>query len=331
MPTTVRAWSLPARTPRRDPIAGPAVDVNAWGVYTNTSPAGSYRAFGASHLQWAGEAQIDEIGRKCGLDGVQMRELNLLEPGEYVRPGGKPLDADLKGDIRKCADNLDWDSPKPPNVGRGVSVGLLAAGAHPVSTAFARMEADGKVVLYVSSTDMGQGARTVFSQIVAEELALTVDQVRVMGGDTQVTPYDRSTGASRSTTLAGMAVHALRGGTARAAFRYRQPAIRVAAGSAGDARRRDLARGRIAHLPRSDQGAFRHGRRRADRPGRGAAGARQRLLRRRAGVLGGLHRRHRAGSRSRHRQDHPAAKPPAWPMSARRSTRSRSKPRRWAV
>src|SRR5690606_37983756 len=84
--------------------------------------------------------------------------------------------------------------------------GLLAAGAHPVSTAFARMEADGKVVLYVSSTDMGQGARTVFSQIVAEELALSVDQVRVMGGDTQDTPYDRSTGASRSTTLAGLAV-----------------------------------------------------------------------------------------------------------------------------
>ena len=188
------------------PYRWSAVDVNAWGVYTNTSPAGSYRAFGASHLQWAGEAQIDEIGRKCGLDGVQMRELNLLEPGESVRPGGKPLDADLKGDIRKCANNLDWDSPKPANVGRGISVGLLAAGAHPVSTAFARMEADGKVVLYVSSTEMGQGARTVFSQIVAEELALSVDQVRVMGGDTQVTPYDRSTGASRSTTLAGMAV-----------------------------------------------------------------------------------------------------------------------------
>lgn len=188
------------------PYRWTAVDVDAWGVYTNTSPAGSYRAFGASHLQWIGEAQIDEIGRRCGLDGVEMRELNLLEPGEYVRPGGKPLDADLKGDIRKVAANLDWDSPKPPNVGRGVSVGLLAAGAHPVSTAFSRMEADGKVVLYVSSTDMGQGARTVFSQIVAEELGLTMDQVRVMGGDTGVTPYDRSTGASRSTTLAGMAV-----------------------------------------------------------------------------------------------------------------------------
>lgn len=188
------------------PYRWSAVKVDAWGVYTNTSPAGSYRAFGASHLQWVGELQVDEIGRRCGLDGLQMRERNLLTPGEYVRPGGKPLDADLIGDIRQVARNLDWGSDKPGNVGRGLSVGLLAAGAHPVSTAFCRMEADGTVTVYGSSTDMGQGVRTVYTQIMAQELALPVDRVRVVGGDTQVTPYDRSTGASRSTTLAGMAV-----------------------------------------------------------------------------------------------------------------------------
>jgi CO/xanthine dehydrogenase Mo-binding subunit len=188
------------------PYRWEAVKVDAWGVYTNTSPAGSYRAFGATHLQWCGEAQIDEIGRRCGLDAIRMREKNLLTPGEFVRPGGKPLDADLIGDIRLVARNLGWETPKPPNVGRGVSVGLLAAGAHPVSTAFARLEADGYVTLYVSSTEVGQGARTVFSQIVAEELAMPVEQIKVIGGDTQVTPYDRSTGASRSTTLAGLAV-----------------------------------------------------------------------------------------------------------------------------
>ena len=118
-----------------------------------------------------------------------MRERNLLHRGESVRPGGKPLDADLIGDIRKVAADLDWESPKPAGiVGRGVSVGLLAAGAHPVSTAFARMEADGGVTFYVSSTEVGQGARTVFSQIVAEELALPLEQVRVLGGDTQRHP-----------------------------------------------------------------------------------------------------------------------------------------------
>ena len=189
------------------PYAWEAVKVDAWGVYTNTSPAGSYRAFGATHLQWCGELQIDEIGRRCGLDALQMRERNLLKHGESVRPGGKLLDADLIGDIQRVARSLDWDSPKPAGTsGRGMSVGLLAAGAHPVSTASIRMEADGSLTLLVSSTEVGQGARTVFAQIVAEELGVSPESVRVPGGDTRLTPYDRSTGASRSTTLAGMAV-----------------------------------------------------------------------------------------------------------------------------
>jgi CO/xanthine dehydrogenase Mo-binding subunit len=62
------------------------------------------------------------------------------------------------------------------------------------------------VTLLVSSTEVGQGARTVFAQIAAEELALPLDRIRVPGGDTALTPYDRSTGASRSTTIAGLAV-----------------------------------------------------------------------------------------------------------------------------
>lgn len=205
------------------PYRWEAVKVDAWGVYTNTSPAGSYRAFGASHLQWCGELQVDEIGRRCGLDALQIRERNLLHRGESVRPGGKPLDADLVSDIQHVAASLDWGTPKPEGiVGRGMSVGLLAAGAHPVSTAAIRMEADGGVILLVSSTEVGQGARTVFSQIVAEELAIPLEQIRVLGGDTQVTPYDRSTGASRSTTLAGMAV-------LRAARDIRQQLLTIAA------------------------------------------------------------------------------------------------------
>lgn len=189
------------------PYRWEAVKVDAWGVYTNTSPAGSYRAFGATHLQWCAEMQIDEIGRRCGLDALQMRERNLLRRGEYVRPGGKPLDADLVGDVQRIAAALDWESPKPAGlVGRGMSVGLLAAGAHPVSTAIVRMEADGGLLLLVSSTEVGQGTRTVFSQIVANELGMPMERVRVAGGDTRLTPYDRSTGASRSTTLAGLAV-----------------------------------------------------------------------------------------------------------------------------
>lgn len=187
------------------PYRWESVKVDAWGLYTNTGPAGSYRAFGATHLQWIGALQIDEIARRAGVDRLAIRERNLLRPGEQVRPGGKPLDADLVEDIRKIAEALDWGEEKP-GVGRGFEVGLLAAGAHPVSSAIVRLEADAVATVLVSSTEVGQGARTVFSQIAAEELGLPIEKIRVPGGDTQKTPYDRSTGASRSTTLAGMAV-----------------------------------------------------------------------------------------------------------------------------
>jgi CO/xanthine dehydrogenase Mo-binding subunit len=183
-----------------------AVAVRAKCVYTNTGPAGSYRAFGATHVQWIGESQIDELARRLGIDRVEIRRKNLLLRGEEVRPGAKPMDADLIGDLDKAAAALDWGSPRPKGRGVGVSVGLLAAGAHPVSTATVRLGPDGGVSVLVGTTEVGQGARTVMAQIAAEVLTIPSSRVVVQGADTKYTPYDRSTGASRSTTVAGKAV-----------------------------------------------------------------------------------------------------------------------------
>ncbi len=198
-----------------------AVQVAAHCVYTNTSPAGSYRAFGATHLQWIGESQLDEVARRLSMDRLEIRRRNLLRPGEEVRPGGKPLDADLIGDVEKAAAGVGWSADSgdtagsggSPGVqrgryrrGRGVSVGLLAAGAQPVSMATVRMGPDGSVTVLVGTTELGQGARTVMAQIAAGVLKSPVSKVVVRGTDTRYTPYDRSTGASRSTTVAGLAV-----------------------------------------------------------------------------------------------------------------------------
>jgi CO/xanthine dehydrogenase Mo-binding subunit len=188
------------------PYRWAAYRVDASCVYTNLAPAGSYRAFGATHLQWIGESQVDEVARRAGLDPLEVRRTNLATPGEEVRAGGKPLDADLVGDVEKVAAAVGWGEAKPPLVGRGVSVGLLAAGAHPVSSAICRLEADGRVVVLVGTTEVGQGPRTAFAQIAAEEIGIETERVTVRGADTRFTPYDRSTGASRSTTIAGLAV-----------------------------------------------------------------------------------------------------------------------------
>ncbi len=198
------------------PYRWQALDVQAHCVYTTTSPAGSYRAFGATHLQWIAESQLDEVARRLDIDRLDIRRQNLLRPGEEVRPGGKPLDADLIGDVEKAAAAIGWPTPGAPRTtspihptkrrGRGVSVGLLAAGAHPVSMATVRMGPDGSVTVLAGTTEMGQGARTVMAQIAAGVLRTPVEKVIMRGTDTRFTPYDRSTGASRSTTVAGLAV-----------------------------------------------------------------------------------------------------------------------------
>ncbi|TSA52569.1 MAG: hypothetical protein D4R44_05450 [Actinobacteria bacterium] len=123
-----------------------------------------------------------------------------------MRVKGKPLDADLIGDIEKVAAALGWGDERKPNRGRGISVGLLAAGAHPVSMATVRMDAAAGVSVLVGSTEMGQGTRTVMAQIAAQVLTVPMSKISVPGTDTSFTPYDRSTGASRSTTVAGKAV-----------------------------------------------------------------------------------------------------------------------------
>lgn len=205
------------------PYRWAAYRVDAACVYTNTSPSGSYRAFGATHVQWIGESQVDEVARRCGVDPLELRRQNLCVPGEELRAGGKPLDADLVGDVEKVAEAIGWGGPRRPWRGRGLSVGLLAAGAHPVSNATVRLESDGIAIVLVGTTEKGQGARTVMAQIAAEELGLPLERVRVQGADTRFTPYDRSTGASRSTTLAGLAVQ-------RAARDVRDQLARIAGG-----------------------------------------------------------------------------------------------------
>ena len=142
-------------------------------VYTNTAPAGSYRAFGATHLQWIGELQVDELARRAGIDPLEVRRQNLCAPGEELRAGGKPLDADLVGDVEKVAAG--------DRLGRASGAGHRAAASRSACSPPARirsrapscrMEADGNAVVLVGTTEVGQGARTVFAQIAAEELRL---------------------------------------------------------------------------------------------------------------------------------------------------------------
>ncbi len=186
------------------PYKIPALRVRSTSTFTNTVPASSLRGFGAPQGNIAGELQMDEAALRLGIDAVELRLRNILGPGEELLPGKRGLDADLKEDLRSLASSLGWPGAGPGSVGLGVSAS--DAGAYPTSTAAVRIHSDGSVTLFTGSTELGQGSRTVLSQVAAEELGLTLENVAIVGGDTGVVTYERTTGASRTTTVTGRAV-----------------------------------------------------------------------------------------------------------------------------
>ena len=185
----------------------PNIRTDAYQVYTNTGSAGSYRAIGAPQVIYAGESQIEMLAEKLGIDPAELRMKNLLKPGQELRPGLKGIDADLSSSLKTLVRASGWKKTQSKkNAAVGMACAITNAGATPVSVAMIRMQSDGSANIAAGSTEMGQGVRTTLTQIAAEELTLPMDQFRIAGADTKTTPYDSSTGSSRSTTLMGTAV-----------------------------------------------------------------------------------------------------------------------------
>ena len=197
------------------PYRYPNLKINSYCVYTNTVSAASFRSIGGPQTAWATESQMDIIAQKLGLDPVELRLKNLVKKGEEIRPKLKPLDADLAKGLKLVTDKLGWDGAlSKTGRGRGVGFGTTDPGAPLASTSTVHVLADGSVVLLCGTVELGQGAKTVMSQIVAEELSVPLERVTIRPIDTAFTPFDRSTGSSRSTTVMGKAVE-LAGNDAR--------------------------------------------------------------------------------------------------------------------
>ena len=193
------------------PYRVPNLRVRGTAVYTNTTPASSYRGFGAPQGALAGELNMDMAADRLGIDPTELRRRNLLPPGGTIIEGKRGLDADLGADLDAVAAELERHAgADEPGVrrGRGVAVTASDAGASPISTAQVRMHADGSVTLLTSSTEMGQGSRTALAEIVARRMGVAAGAVAVGQSDTLYTPFEWTTGASRTTTVVGLAVEA---------------------------------------------------------------------------------------------------------------------------
>ncbi|MBM3694922.1 MAG: xanthine dehydrogenase family protein [Actinobacteria bacterium] len=188
------------------PYRVPAVRIIARGILSNTPPATAMRGFGVPETAWAREMNLDECALALGIDCLEIRLRNLARYQEEFVPGDTPADGRWEQTVRRAAELIDWGKPMPPHCGRGIAVAAKSGPTTGLSYATVRLLGDGSVIVFSGTSDMGQGARTVFAQIAAEEMGVAVDRVSVVMGDTSVVPYDQQTSASRSTVIMGTAV-----------------------------------------------------------------------------------------------------------------------------
>ena len=180
-------------------------------VYTNKLRFGAFRGFGNPQVTFAGEQQIDVIAHKLNIDPIEIRRRNLLREGDGWFVGPKIASNGLE----RCLDEVEkaagWNEksehPTKPgkHTGRGLAIaahisGLLGTGA------IVRMLEDGTISLNTGATDIGQGSDTVLAQICAETLQVPVEMIAVASPDTDGSPYNWGTTASRVTYTTGRAV-----------------------------------------------------------------------------------------------------------------------------
>ena len=197
----------------------PNARIRGRAVATNTAPNGAFRGFGAPQAIFAMERQMDRIARELGLSPLEVRLKNLLKAGDTL-PCGQVLrsaHAELVLDRAIALSGYEAKHAVRPEGGRvrrgiGLSVflhggGFTGAGEESIAgRAAVEVADDGIVEVLVSSTEMGQGAATVLSQIVAEALALPFSRVRHPNPDTSRVPDSGPTVASRTTMMVGKIV-----------------------------------------------------------------------------------------------------------------------------
>ena len=196
------------------PYRIPHVLTNAYSVYTNTVPAGAFRGFGGPQVAFAYESHIDIIAERLGVDPFELRMKNLLDQGESFSPGDTPIDCDLKAGLKNVAQAIGWDARPNGQKNSGskkIGIGIATAmkdggGTNKPANAAVTIFNDGSVLLSTGSVEIGQGMRTAFLQVVAEELSVPLEKVRVAALDTHYTPFDKGTNASSATSIMGQAV-----------------------------------------------------------------------------------------------------------------------------
>jgi CO/xanthine dehydrogenase Mo-binding subunit len=175
-------------------------------VYTNKIPCGHMRSPGDPQGFFANESQMDLVAKRLGMDPIKFRQKNFMHDGD-IDPTGEEYSY-IKTDetLKKALEDSGYQRPKPKNVGRGVGL-VQWTGASGVGTVAITLDEKGVATISSAMLDQGGGTYTILSEIVAEELKIPLNQIKVQLLNTAEGKKDTGVGGSRATRVYGNAAY----------------------------------------------------------------------------------------------------------------------------
>ncbi|MBN2591401.1 MAG: molybdopterin-dependent oxidoreductase [Sedimentisphaerales bacterium] len=196
----------------------PAYRYRGYHVYTNKTPAGAMRGFGAPQALYVTETQMNIAAKELNIDPIDLRIKNAMVTGDTIEGVTKISSAGFVESLQKVAEMSKWKEKRaslPNNKGIGIGCYSFISGGvfnwfnTPYNFAACEVRAydDGTAHLLTMASDIGQGSDTVLRQILAEALGIKVENIRVTSADTAMTPKaDLGTWGSRVTLMNGNAI-----------------------------------------------------------------------------------------------------------------------------
>ncbi len=183
-------------------------------VYTNKNYGGSVRGFGNPQATFAVEQQMEELADALGLDPMDLRLRNANQTGDVTPQGLKITSCGLSECLKIVREQSGWDQRRGMMRDRHRGLGAAAfvhvgGGARIYGSdgcgAIVKVDDSGQVTLISGSSELGQGSETALAMIVAEEMGVSLESVRVVNSNTDIKPWDVGVHASRTTFVAGNA------------------------------------------------------------------------------------------------------------------------------
>jgi 4-hydroxybenzoyl-CoA reductase alpha subunit len=187
-------------------------------IYTNKPPASAMRGFGAPQALFACETQMNMAAEDLGIDPIDIRLRNAMEAGDVIPGVARINSCGFRDSLLKVREMSGWDEKRAQRrPGRGVGLGcysFISGGVfnwfntkYNFASCEVRLFDDGTAHLLTMATDIGQGSDMVLRQILAAELGIGIEKIRLTASDTAITPKaDLGTWGSRVTLMVGNAV-----------------------------------------------------------------------------------------------------------------------------